>query len=99
MGNARNVATANYFFLCEISDSHGREYEDEKSLLGYSAFITLMMEAVRTSETSVYSNETTALYPRRLPSSYFFLSLRPPHSIPRLYHTHNSVLRRQLYKK
>jgi hypothetical protein len=31
--------------------------------------ITLMMEAVLTSETSAYSNETTR-YPRRLSSSY-----------------------------
>jgi hypothetical protein len=32
--------------------------------------ITLMMEEVRTSETSVYSNDITWCYPRRLSSSY-----------------------------
>jgi hypothetical protein len=44
--------------VCEIWSSHGSEYEDQ-SLLG---FIALMMELVRTSETSVYSNETTLRY-------------------------------------
>jgi hypothetical protein len=37
--------------VCEISDSHGGE-----------SFIALMTEAVRTSETSVYSNQTTRRY-------------------------------------
>jgi hypothetical protein len=41
-------------FLYGISGSHGVEYEDE-SLLGYSALTT---EAVRTTETSVYSSDT-----------------------------------------
>jgi hypothetical protein len=31
--------------------------------------VTALMEAVRTSETSVYFNKTGALYPRRLSSS------------------------------
>jgi hypothetical protein len=52
-----------------MSGSHGGEYEDD-SLLGYSAFIALMMGAVRTYETSVYFNETTLRYiPEDLSSS------------------------------
>jgi hypothetical protein len=49
--------------LCrsEISDSYGGKYEDD-SLLGYTAMIALMMEAVPTSETSVYFNDTTLRY-------------------------------------
>jgi hypothetical protein len=64
--------------MCEISGSHGSEYEDQSlldvapcSLLRVDQrfrgayclkhFIALM-EAVRTSETSVYSNETTRRY-------------------------------------
>jgi hypothetical protein len=45
---------------CEISGSHGGEYNDD-SLLSYSpiSIITLMVETVRISETSVYFNETT----------------------------------------
>jgi hypothetical protein len=50
---------------CEISGSHGDEYED-KSFLGCTvvrtASIIALMEAVRSSETSVYSSETTRLY-------------------------------------
>jgi hypothetical protein len=42
------------YHSCAISGSHGGEYEDE-SLLGYSA---LTIEALRTSETSVYSKTT-----------------------------------------
>jgi hypothetical protein len=39
---------------------------------GSGFFITLMMEAVHTSEMSVYCNEKyTALYPRKLSSSYW----------------------------
>jgi hypothetical protein len=37
--------------LCEISGSHGDEYEH-----------ALMMQAVRTSETAVYFNKTTRRY-------------------------------------
>jgi hypothetical protein len=40
--------------ICEISGSHGGEYEDD-SFMGY----TLMMETVRTCETSVFFNEIT----------------------------------------
>jgi hypothetical protein len=48
--------------ICEITGSYSCEYKDE-SLLGYSAsIIILMMEAVPTSETFVYSNETTWHY-------------------------------------
>jgi hypothetical protein len=39
-----------------FSCSHGGEYEDN------SLLITLIMEAVHTSETSVYFNETTHHY-------------------------------------
>jgi hypothetical protein len=39
------------------------------SVLGVDR-ITLMMEAVRTPESSVYSRDYTALYPRGLSSSY-----------------------------
>jgi hypothetical protein len=48
----------------EISGSHGGEYE----------FIVLMREAVRTPETSVYSNDATRRY---ISSSYlvFFVAL------------------------
>jgi hypothetical protein len=38
-----------------MSGSHGFEYEDDR-FLGYSA---ALMEAVRTSDTSVYLSETT----------------------------------------
>jgi hypothetical protein len=38
---------------CEISGSHDGEYKD---------YSLVMMEAVRTSETSVYFNETTRRY-------------------------------------
>jgi hypothetical protein len=43
----------------EISGSHGGKYEDD-CLLG--CIIALMMEAVCTSETSIYFNETTWHY-------------------------------------
>jgi hypothetical protein len=43
---------------CEMSGSHGVEYEDESLL----SIIALMMEAVRTSHMSSYSNETTLDY-------------------------------------
>jgi hypothetical protein len=60
-------------FLCEILGSHGGEYEDYRilGLLQYTAdsavrtatiIRPLRMEAVRTSETSVYFNETTPRY-------------------------------------
>jgi hypothetical protein len=40
-----------------------RELSEDDSLLGYSAVISaLMVEVVRTSETSVYFNETTRRY-------------------------------------
>jgi hypothetical protein len=44
---------------CEISSSHGGEY-DQNCLLGYTA---LMMEAVRTSETSVDNHFTRQYIP------------------------------------
>jgi hypothetical protein len=44
--------------LYEISDSHSGEHEDDRCL----GCITLLMEAVRTSETSVYFHETTRHY-------------------------------------
>jgi hypothetical protein len=43
-----------YGETCEISGLHGVEYEN-----GRLWDVTLMMEAVRTSEKSVYYNETT----------------------------------------
>jgi hypothetical protein len=55
--------------LCEISGSHGGDYEDKTSLHygaaeshKISRFIYLMIEAVRTSETSVYFYEATRRY-------------------------------------
>jgi hypothetical protein len=54
-------ATATGPAICEISGSHGGEYEDD-SLLVRTASIILNMEAIRTSETSVYSIETTRRY-------------------------------------
>jgi hypothetical protein len=39
--------------LCEISSSHGDEYEVQNCLLGCTAVMILMMEAARTSETAV----------------------------------------------
>jgi hypothetical protein len=44
--------------LCEISSSHGDEYDVQSCLLG-----SLMMEAVRTSETSVDNNFTRQYIP------------------------------------
>jgi hypothetical protein len=44
--------------LCDNSGSYGGEYEDA-SLLGYGA---VMMQVVRTSETTVCFNETTQRY-------------------------------------
>jgi hypothetical protein len=46
------------YSICEISDSHGGQYEED-SLLGYNC---LMMETVHTSEMSFYFNETTRRY-------------------------------------
>jgi hypothetical protein len=54
--------------LNEISGSHGGNYEG--SLLGYS---TLMIEAVCTSETSVYFNQITQRY---TPECSYILPLR-----------------------
>jgi hypothetical protein len=50
-------------FHCEISCSDDGVYEDDSLLYipPSNLFITLMTEAVRTSETSVYFNETTRL--------------------------------------
>jgi hypothetical protein len=48
---------------CEISGSRGGEYEDD-------SIIALMMEAVRTSETSLYFNETIRRY---IPEGCHFL--------------------------
>jgi hypothetical protein len=45
--------------LCEISNSHGGEYDVQSCLLGYS----LMIEAVRTSETSVDNHFTRQYIP------------------------------------
>jgi hypothetical protein len=48
-----------YNIVSEISGCHGDQYRDD-GLLRYGAMaIALMMEAVRTSETSVYFNDTT----------------------------------------
>jgi hypothetical protein len=45
--------------LCEISSSHGSEYDVQSCLLGYTG----MMEAVRTSETSVDNHFTQQYNP------------------------------------
>jgi hypothetical protein len=45
---------------CEISSSHGGEYDFQSCLLAYSS---LMMEAVRTSETSVDNHFTRQYNP------------------------------------
>jgi hypothetical protein len=49
--------TCNANASCDISGSHGGEYEDDRHL-GYCTII-LMMEAVHTSETLVNFYETT----------------------------------------
>jgi hypothetical protein len=48
--------------LCEISSSHGGEYDVQSCLLGYT-HSSLMMEAVRTSETSVDNHFTRQYNP------------------------------------
>jgi hypothetical protein len=71
-GSYRNPLLSIILVVCEISVSHGSEYEDD-SCLEYSAVqssrsrptasmiraIALMTEAVRTSHTRVYFNDTT----------------------------------------
>jgi hypothetical protein len=54
----RLLHAAQILIFCEISGSHGVEYEDESLL----SIIALMMEAVRTSDMSAYSNEITLGY-------------------------------------
>jgi hypothetical protein len=72
--HAKQVYDRTLFEVCEISGSHGEEYEDYITFWDVSPcslivverhFISLMMEAVCTSETCVYYNET-AQYRRRL---------------------------------
>jgi hypothetical protein len=48
----KNHIVANIVTSCEISSSHGGEYDVQSCLLGYTA---LMKEAVRTSETALTS--------------------------------------------
>jgi hypothetical protein len=47
-------------FICEISSSHGGDFDVQCCLLGYTA---LMMEAVCTSETSVDNHFTRQYIP------------------------------------
>jgi hypothetical protein len=51
-----NLWELNYKVLCEISSSHGGEYDVQSCL-------SLMMEAVRTSETSVDNHFTRQYNP------------------------------------
>jgi hypothetical protein len=48
---------------CEISSSHSSEYEVQICLLGCTAMCALMMEAARTSETSVHNYFTWQYIP------------------------------------
>jgi hypothetical protein len=49
-------------YVYEISSSHGGEYDVQSCLLGYHS--SLMMEAVRTSETSVDNHFTRQYNPK-----------------------------------
>jgi hypothetical protein len=67
------MSSRNHALKCDISGSHVGEYEDDNfwdTVPCNPVEIALMMEALRTSETSVYFNE--ALYPR----SYHLLALQ-----------------------
>jgi hypothetical protein len=66
--------TGSNIFQCEISSSHGGEYDVQSLLLGCTAVShsSLMMEAVRTSETSVDNHFTRQYNPEDSSEQQYF---------------------------